>query len=218
VPLPATRAYSALSAGQLKPMYEAIAAQIASSDISGRILDIGTGLGYLPIELAKVRPDSCIFGVDESANMIRLAKSSAWNARLNKHVEFSSGDYDSLPFPGRYFDFAVSVNALHHWESPAKVLDEVFHVLLPGAQFWTYDYRNDVPDEVWDNIRASLPIHQKTMLLFGPAASSRAAFTDEEIRKFIRQTHFKEIGIEQISLPLFGMDTPAFNLIKMLKL
>ena len=216
-PIPFTRAYAVLAAKQLKPLYDAIAAKIASTGHFNKILDLGSGLGYLPIELSKISPDSCIYGVDESSNLVRLANAATLGTRANKCVEFSSGGYDNLPFPGRYFDLAVSVNVLHHWKNPVAVLDEVFHTLLPEGQFWIYDYRNDVPEDLWNAMREKLPVHLRTMLLFGPIASSRAAYSDEDIRKFVRQTHFEELGIEKISLPLFGHDTPAFNLIKLAK-
>lgn len=215
-PLPVTRAYSVLTARQLKPLYEAIAADVASAGHFEKILDVGTGLGYLPVELAKVDSDSCLFGVDDSSNLIRLA-SAGQTVHSDGCIEFMAGDYDNLPFPGRYFDMAVSVNVLHHWKSPVSVLEEVFHVLLPGAQFWIYDYRNDVPDEVWNTAYASLPAHLKAMLLFGPEASSRTAYSDDEIRSFIRQTRFEEVEFAKVTFPLFGKDAPVFNRIKLIK-
>jgi len=217
VPFPGTKLYSFLAAKQLRPLYAAIAEEITSAEHFERILDLGTGPGYLPIELALRNPSACISGIDESPDMIQIANANAHASRVTKSVEFSTGDPTDLPFPGRYFDLVVSVNVLHHWREPLAVFEEVFHILVPGGQFRIYDYRKDVPSEAWESLRSKLSFVPRTALLFGPIASSRAAYGKDDLLKMAEQTHFERPEVEEVTLPLFGHPMPAFNSLKLHK-
>jgi len=217
VPFPGTRLYAFLAAKQLRPLYAAIAEQIAATDRFERVLDLGTGPGYLPVELALREPAACISGIDESSDMIQIANANAHASRVTRSVEFSIGGPTNLPFPGRYFDLAVSVNVLHHWKEPLAVFEEVFHILVPGGQFWIYDYRKDVPAKTWESLRSKLSFALRTALLFGPIASSRAAYSKDDLLKMAEQTHFEHSKFDEVALPLFGYSMPVFNLLKLHK-
>ena len=50
----------------IEEYYGPVAEEIVSSFTSGVVLDLGTGPGYLPIEIARRAPDINIIGVDLS--------------------------------------------------------------------------------------------------------------------------------------------------------
>lgn len=210
VPFPGTRLYSFLAAKQLRPLYAAIADQLADSDSFHRLLDLGTGPGYLPIELAKRDPEISIIGVDEAPDMIRIANANARAFGITGDLEFRVGDPLNLPYPGRYFDIVVSVNVLHHWKDPLAVFEEVHHILAPGGQFWVYDYRKDVPEDVWAVLDRELSPMLKVALQFGPVASSRATYSEEALLDIAERSHFVDPVVEDQTLPLFGTDMPVF--------
>ena len=54
----------------IEAYYSQVAEEIVSSFKSGLILDLGTGPGYLPIEIARRAPDINIIGVDLSRKLI----------------------------------------------------------------------------------------------------------------------------------------------------
>jgi len=210
VPFPGTRLYSFLASRQLRPLYVAIAEQIAAADGFARILDLGTGPGYLPIEIATRNPDVSVIGVDMSPDMVRMAHANALASGVGKSVEFRTGDPISIPYPGRYFDLVVSVNVLHHWSDPIAVFEEVYYALVPGGQFWVYDYIKHVPPKQWASLEEKLSPMQRMALQFGPIASSRAAYSENDLHKMAERTHFAEATIEKIELPLFGHPMPVF--------
>ena len=210
VPFPGTRLYAFLAAKQLRPLYAAVADQLASPDAFHRVLDLDTGPGYLPIELAHRKPDICIIGLDDDADMIRLANANARAFRAGQNVEFTTGDPSNLPYPGRYFDAVVSVNVLHHWHDPVAIFEEVYHILAPGGQFWIYDYRRDIPEDMWNTLECKLSPLNRLALEFGPVAASHAAYTEEELLDLAERAHFVDPSVEDETLPLFGCKAPAF--------
>lgn len=211
VPFPGTKLYSFLAAREFVSMYKAIADDILTGDHFERILDIGTGVGYLPIELAQKGLGISIVGMDQSPEMTRIANANARAFGVDKTVQLATGDPANLPFPGRYFDLVVAVLVLHHWKDPSAVFEEVFHVLKPGGQFWIYDYRKNVPEEIWDTLLSKLSWLQKTLLLFGPIPSSKAAYEKQQVLVLAKRFHFEEIETEEIALPLFEKAMPVFN-------
>jgi SAM-dependent methyltransferase len=210
VPFPGTRLYSFLAAKQLRPLYAAMADELANADSFHRVLDLDTGPGYLPIELARRKRDLCIIGVDESPDMIRLANANARAFGANQNVEFTTGDPSNLPYPGRYFDAVVSVNVLHHWHDPLAIFEEVYHIIAPGGQFWIYDYRKDIPESMWDTMECKLSPLNRLALEFGPIAASQSAYSEEELLDLAERSHFAAPSIEHQTLPLFGCKVPAF--------
>jgi ubiquinone/menaquinone biosynthesis C-methylase UbiE len=217
VPFPGTGMYTFLAARQLRPLYAAIAEEILEDDRITKLLDLGTGIGYLPIEIARRKPDVAVSGIDETADLIQIAQADARAARVSNSVDFVMGDPTSLPYPGRYFDMVVSVNVLHHWKDPVKVLEEVYHILAPGGQFWLYDYRSDVQPETWKRLLDNLPFLLRMAVLIGPVASSKFAYSMEDLLKMAGQTHFKIGAFERLSFPFFGRPMPVFNLLRLQK-
>lgn len=217
VPLPGTRFYSFLVARQIRPLYASIAEHIVSAGNYSKILDLGAGPGYVGIEIAMRDAKADIYGIDPSSFMIDIATANAKLASVDKSVHFQVGDPHILPFPGRFFDIVLSVNVMHHWREPFPVFESAYHVLINGGEFWVYDYRCDTGDEIWADIRKGLSFLMRTALQFGPMASSRAAYGREQLLEMASQTHFECLGLEDITLPLFGRDARVFNLLRLRK-
>jgi ubiquinone/menaquinone biosynthesis C-methylase UbiE len=72
--------------------YRRVADEIVSELGEGRILDLGTGPGYLPIEIAGKAPLVTVTGVDLSSPFIRMAKKRALKAGLAHRLRFEVGN------------------------------------------------------------------------------------------------------------------------------
>lgn len=107
----------------------------------GRVLDLGTGPGQIPIKIARRLPEVEIVGIDRSENMIRQARVRAAAAGLAGRVEFHTGDANRLDFPDASFDFVLCNSVLHHLERPVAVLNELARVTRPGGGVLLRDLR-----------------------------------------------------------------------------
>lgn len=142
IPAPLAGLYDKLCAKALIPFYAMLADEIAPA-VSGSLLDIGTGPGLLPLEIAGRNPALRITGIDLSDKMIGLANKH----RGPKKVEFLVMDAKALAFPDNSFDMVISTGSLHHWKEPARALNEIRRCLKPGGKAWIYDGYAEAPNE-----------------------------------------------------------------------
>ena len=111
-------------------------------DGKGKALDIGTGLGFLAIEVAKRFPESQVIGVDTWTRMWRLWGMSQAGAERNARVEkvdgrctFRPASALHLPFEDGEFQLAVSSFVFHEIQVPDRtvLIQEAARVLAPGG-------------------------------------------------------------------------------------
>jgi ubiquinone/menaquinone biosynthesis C-methylase UbiE len=217
VPFPGTRLYAFLASRQLRSLYREIADEIADSGIEGKVLDLGTDLGYVPIELARKKPSLAVIGIDTSSDMVQIAEANARSEGVNGKPEFGVGDPTNLPFPGRYFDLVVSINVLRQWAEPRAVFAEVHHILNSHGEFWVYGYKKDIPRELWLELADKLPAHQRVLLQLGPAISSKAALGEDEIIRLAQEAHFEVVSTEDKCLTMFHECMPVFVKVRLKK-
>src|SRR5262245_25401721 len=127
----------------LHGLYERVAADVAAAGLhdGARVLDVGTGPGRVPLEIAYALPALRVEGLDLSAEMIAHARRNATDAGLDDRVRFTVGDVADLPYADATFDLVVSTMSQHHWADAAAGLRELRRVLRPGGQAWIYDVR-----------------------------------------------------------------------------
>lgn len=101
---PGINMYAFFERRYLKSLYTEVADEIIETKQFHRILDIATGPGYLPIQLALHDGAISITGMDESPDMLRVAGANARAEHVDKSIEFVTGEVSNLPFPGQHFD------------------------------------------------------------------------------------------------------------------
>lgn len=137
-------------AGKITPeLYRGFVEAVTRELKSGRILDVGTGPGYVPIEIAKRNKEVCVDGVDIAENFITIAERNAREAALSDRLHFEPGDATGMRFEDNSYDMVISTGALHHWKNPAGVIDEMYRVLRPGGQAWVLDPNKECSKEEW---------------------------------------------------------------------
>jgi len=139
IPWFAVRLYDKIAGEALESYYKPVAREIVSARDQGSILDIGTGPGFLPIEIAKIARKVDLHAIDLSRRMIRLAQLHASKAGVAHRIRFRVGDGNRLPFDSETLDMVVSTGSLHSWKDPVRVINECFRVLRPGTEAWIYD-------------------------------------------------------------------------------
>jgi ubiquinone/menaquinone biosynthesis C-methylase UbiE len=128
------RRYSEMMSGWLvQHEYRALAREAARMGVppGGRVLDVGTGPGFVAIEVARLLQGSgCeVVGLDLSRAMLTVAAENAQREGLDGTLAWREGDAKAIPFDDGEFDFVVSSGSLHHWEDPLVVLNEIARVL-----------------------------------------------------------------------------------------
>jgi len=118
--------------------YRRLARQVVETGVppGGKVLDLGTGPGFVAIEIARLlQANNCqVVGLDLSRAMLSVAAENARRQGLNGSLTWREGDAKALPFEDGQFDFVVSSGSLHHWEDPLRVFDEVARVLKEDGQ------------------------------------------------------------------------------------
>ncbi len=121
------------------PLARRIAECLAPSGGEPIIVDLGTGPGFLSLELHKLLPQARIIGVDPSEAMLQMARENAHRAGMSNY-EARLGRAEELPVESNSVDLVVSQSSFHEWEDPQKGLAEVFRVLKPGGILLLKDY------------------------------------------------------------------------------
>ncbi len=135
--------------------YRRLAKDFAATVAQGaHVLDAGTGPGILLVELARLRPDLRLTGVDLSADMAGAAAKNL--ARYGDRATVRVADVASLPFPDASFDAIVSSLSLHHWEHPEQGARELARVLRPDGRICVYDFAF-APFEVFGDVLEGQP-------------------------------------------------------------
>jgi len=180
--------------------YRGVADEIVSTIKEGLILDLGTGPGYLPIEIVKRSADIKIVGIDLSRKLIQMAQQNAQKAGFPDRLKFQVGDAGKLKFDDACFDMAISTGMLHSLKEPIKVLKEIYRVLKDGGEAWIYDpakVASYIDRRKW---KASLTHRERFFIwiftvikLLGPIKT----YNREQVAEMIRATNFEILSIEE---------------------
>ena len=95
------------------------------------LADLGCGTGY--VARAFLGLASRVICVDSSTGMLEEARRGLSEAPTRTEVELRAGELDALPLDDDEVDGAVCAMVLHHLESPAACLAEMFRVVRPGG-------------------------------------------------------------------------------------
>lgn len=97
---------------------------------SKKVLDVGTGTGFLAI-LAAGLGHNCL-GVDLSEEMLNVAREKS--ADYIGNVAFAWGDAEDLGLPEKTFDAVINRHLLWTLPRPEAALKEWYRVLQPGGR------------------------------------------------------------------------------------
>lgn len=125
--------YDRLAKTFMVPLYKYFVWKILRRGIKrGRVLEMGTGPGLLPAELARVKKAVFdIVAIDISPNMINKARENTKEADVPVQFQLASGAW--LPFRDDSFDLVVSQSSLHMWSDPVAILGEMYRVARKGG-------------------------------------------------------------------------------------
>ncbi len=192
-------AYEKATRQVIDSYYRQVAEEIVAHLASGTILDLGTGPGYLPIEIVKRSADIHIIGVDLSRKLIQSARSNAVAAGFAERLDFRLGNAGRLEFDDASFDLVISTGMLHSLKDPVIVLQEIYRVLKAGREAWIFDparVTSAVDRKQW---KASLNLRERFFLWlfqFTGLHKPIKTYSREQAIRLIEKTDFVDYRID----------------------
>jgi demethylmenaquinone methyltransferase / 2-methoxy-6-polyprenyl-1,4-benzoquinol methylase len=100
------------------------------------VLDVATGTGDLAIDLARLRPDLTVCGVDFVESMMRYAIEKTQSANLTNRINYVAGDALHLPFGDAEFDAITIAFGLRNIPDRLSAIKEMARVIKPGGKLF----------------------------------------------------------------------------------
>ncbi|MHB8086396.1 MAG: class I SAM-dependent methyltransferase [Dehalococcoidia bacterium] len=198
IPGPGAWIYSKIVARSpfILDLYEAVAEEVSSKIASGRILDIGTGPGLVPLEIARKSKTLEIYAIDISHAMVEIADQNARNAGLSERAHFHYGSAEEIPFEKDYFDLVITTLSFHHWAKPEDCLKEVSRVLKENGELWIYEIKHEPTEENRNGLKRKYgPFLSFMVLNFVRAHSSIGFHKIQEVQSY-KNLGFRETAVE----------------------
>ena len=126
-----------------------------------RVLEVGSGLGLLAVDVASAATGVQVVGVEQSAAQIAAAAKAA-------RVTYMQGDAHHLDFPDGSFDLVYARYVLEHVAAPEKVLSEMRRVTRLGGRVAACEndislVRLDPPCPAFEEVLVAFQCYQKEL-------------------------------------------------------
>ncbi|MFT5462685.1 MAG: ubiquinone/menaquinone biosynthesis C-methylase UbiE [Planctomycetota bacterium] len=150
---------------------------------AGRMLDIGTGPGHIPILVCERDSNARVVAIDLADRMLEAARRNVAASPFGDRIELVKADAKGLDFPDDSFDVVFSNTILHHVPTPLALLSEARRVLRPGGVLLIRDLMRP---ETREHLEQLVKLHadgatpyQRELL----GLSLNAALRPEELRR-----------------------------------
>ncbi len=198
IPCFAVHLYDQIARTAIEGYYKEVAEGVIAHISEGLVLDVGTGPGYLPIEIAKRAPQINVAGIDASKALVRIAQANAERAGVSNRVRFLRGDGNRLDFDDDSFDLVISTGSLHVWKHPVLVINECFRILKAGCEVWLLDPAHVITPEALQLMERGLRWTDRLAHWWGSLTSKLTPqYTVKEINEIIRGTKFEKGTVEE---------------------
>jgi demethylmenaquinone methyltransferase/2-methoxy-6-polyprenyl-1,4-benzoquinol methylase len=179
-----------------------------------RVLDVATGTGDLALEALRQQPDTRVFGLDFTFEMLTLARQKA--TETDAVVQLAGGDAQRLPFGDGVFDVVVTAFALRNVTEIAGAFAEMARVTRAGGRIACLEIA-----------KPRLPLYRRLFAFYfyrlvplvgGWITGQRAAYTylphsltafpaPDEIAAIMSRTGWRDVSYHRMTLGTVAVHT-----------
>lgn len=190
---------SMMQSSATKMQYREIAQDLVSRMESGRLLDVGTGPGYLLREIHKLNPEIELHGLDISNSMVKQAGRNLAGVK----VDLQCGNIRATNYKDDHFDLVTCSGSFYLWDNPIESLEEIHRILKLGRAAYLYETHRDIDKQkLWQKMRENLKGDNIIRKLLAPRFFIKQigmTYAKEEIAEIIEKTSFaRSYAIEEI--------------------
>ena len=98
-----------------------------------KILDLGSGPALINKEIKKILPNSIIYSLDQSSEMLKNAQNYTFKGEIQK-INGILSNAENIPLKSDSMDIIISRFSLSYWENPNLVIKEIKRVLKPDGK------------------------------------------------------------------------------------
>ncbi len=180
--------------------------QTATLPVRGRLLDLGSGTGDVPLAALRAHPGLCTVGADFSEGMLRAGRARSGGSG----VRWVSADAMQLPFSASTFDAVTSAFLMRNVVDLERAFGEQQRVLRPGGKVACLD----TTPMGFSLLRPVLQFHLRRVipllgrLMVGQveaytylSASSESFLPAEVLAEFMRAAGFRDVTFRRM---MFG--------------
>ena len=177
----------------------------------GRVADVGCGMGWSSIGVARAYPNARVDGYDIDEPSIQQARRNAVEAGVADRVHFQVGDVGELDDADRtgVYDLAMALEAVHDLPDPVAVLAAMRRMIRPGGTVLVVDERvgeeftapgDDVERLMYGfSLTCCLPDGLATQ----PSVGTGTVMRPPTLRRYAREAGFAGIDVLPIENPVF---------------
>jgi 2-polyprenyl-3-methyl-5-hydroxy-6-metoxy-1,4-benzoquinol methylase len=179
------------------------------ADPPARVADVGCGMGWSSIAIARAYPKVRVDGFDLDEGSIAQAKANAEDERVTDRVSFRVQDAADPRFSGRY-GLAIAIDCIHDMSRPVEALRAMRSLVGEQGTAIVMDGRvsemfvapgEDIERSFYCmSILHCLPVGMAEQ----PSAATGAVMRPDTLRRYAREAGFSEVEILPIEHNLRG--------------
>jgi ubiquinone/menaquinone biosynthesis C-methylase UbiE len=161
-----------------------------------KILDLGSGPGLINPEIKKLIPNSIIYSLDSSIEMLKNAQINTSELK-NEKINGILSNAEKIPLKSNSIDILVSRFSLTYWNNPNLAINEIKRILKPNGKLILEFLNKNFPK--WKlfliKIHMSFKFAGKNVIKYHIDAYENA-YDINQVKKFIEENNLKIIEIK----------------------
>jgi SAM-dependent methyltransferase len=115
------------------PAVPDVLARLQDTENPARVADVGCGVGWASIELAKAFPHITVDGYDADEDSISQARQNAASEGVNDRVTFEVVDAKTGGYAGKQYDLILFFECVHDMGRPVEALEQARKAVVDGG-------------------------------------------------------------------------------------